>query len=96
MTTFIIKDYIDRYNDYSKAGDAFYSDASPMIAQGSVIGFDMKGLDAVSTVFLNASFGHLIDEFGIERVKKSLKFSNLLRSQAERIKKYFIDYNALA
>lgn len=95
MTTLFIKEYIDKFNDYSKAGNAFFSDASPMIEQGLTIGFDMKGLDAVSTVFLNASFGQLIDRYGIKRVKESFKFSNLLRSQADRIRKYFIDYDII-
>lgn len=96
MANLIIKDYIDRYNDYSKAGDALYSDAFPLIAQGEVIGFDMKGLDSVSTVFLNASFGHLIDAYGIDRVRKSFRFMNILRSQIDRIRKYFNDYTEIS
>lgn len=92
MTNFKIKEYIDHYNDYAKAGNAFFSDAVPHINQGDIIVFDMKGIDGVSTVFLNTSFGQLIDLFGIDKVKKSFRFSNLLCSQAERIKKYFQDY----
>lgn len=88
----IIKDYIERFNDYAKAGDAVFSDSRPLIDAEETIVFDMKGLDAVSTVFLNTSFGHLMDVYGIERVKKSFRFSNILRTQAERIKKYFQDY----
>ncbi|MBD5369606.1 MAG: STAS-like domain-containing protein [Bacteroides sp.] len=88
----IIKEYIDRYNDYAKAGDRLYTDARPLIDRGEKLNFDMIGLDAVSTVFLNASLGHLMDDYGIERVKKSFRFTNLLRSQADRIRKYFTDY----
>lgn len=95
MVSFVIKDYYDQHQDNAKAGDAVFSDAVPLISRGEVIVFDMHGLDAVSTVFLNTSFGHLMELFGIEKVKKSFKFSNLLRSQAERIKKYFSDYAEL-
>lgn len=92
MINFRIKDYVDSYNDHAKAGNAVYKDAVPLINQGDVILFDMKDLDGVSTVFLNTSFGQLIDLYGSDRVKKSFRFTNLLKSQAERIKKYFIDY----
>lgn len=95
MANLIFKDYIDKYNDYSKAGNAFFSVVSPLIAQDEIIRFDMKDLDSVSTVFLNASFGQLIDLYGIERVKKSFRFANILRTQIERIKKYFTDYSIL-
>ncbi len=87
-----IKDYIVKFNDYAKAGDAVFFDSCPLIDTGETIVFDMTGLDGVSTVFLNTSFGHLMDVYGIERVKKSFKFTNILRTQAERIKKYFQDY----
>lgn len=90
-----IKEYIDTYNDYAKAGEAVFATALPMIENNQLMVFDMEGLDGVSTVFLNTSFGHLIDVFGIERVKRSFRFSNVLRSQAERIKKYFQDYQTL-
>lgn len=95
MTNFIIKDYIDRFNDYAKAGDAVCNDAMSLIDNGETIVFNMTGLDSVSTVFLNTSFGQLIDSYGIEKVKKSFRFTNILRSQADRIKKYFADYAEL-
>lgn len=92
MTNLVIKDYIDRFNDFASAGDAVFSDAKPSIISGDKVVFDMKGLDAVSTVFLNTSFGQLIDTFGIDLVKKSFRFTNILKTQADRIRKYFQDY----
>ena len=96
MNVLKVKGYIDKYQDYAKAGDAVFADACPMIVKNEMIAFDMSGLDGVSTVFLNTSFGQLIDMYGIERVKRSFKFSNILRSQAERIRKYFSDYSELS
>ena len=92
MATLIIKDYFDSYNDFANAGSAVAKDSAVAIERNDSILFDMKGLDAVSTVFLNTSFGYLMDKYGIDRVRKSFRFSNILRSQAERIKKYFSDY----
>lgn len=94
MQTIIVKQYIDAYNDYAKAGDAVCDFAAAAIDSNDMLQFDMTGQDAVSTVFLNTSFGHLIDRFGIERVKRSFRFSNILRSQMDRIRKYFDDYQA--
>lgn len=95
MANFMIKEYIDLHQDYANAGRAVFEKALPLIDKGEQIIFDMQGLDGVSTVFLNTSFGQLIDVYGIDRVKRAFKFTNLLRSQAERIKKYFHDYSEL-
>ena len=87
-----VKDFCDRHNDYAAAGNEIFNISRPMIEKGESIVFDMIGIDSVSTVFLNTSFGHLIDVFGLVRVKQSFKFTHILRSQIERIKKYFSDY----
>lgn len=89
---FLIKNYLDSVKDMALAGKAVSDDAKPIIERGDIIIFDMTGQQSVSTVFLNASFGFLIDEYGLEKIKKSFRFHNILRSQAERIKKYFDDY----
>ncbi len=95
MATIVIKDFFDIYQDAAKAGAAVAKVAADAINLNDVILFDMEGQDAVSTVFLNASFGYLFDMYGIDRVKKSFRFSHILRSQVERIKKYFSDYSEL-
>lgn len=95
-TIFLIKDYVSASPDLAAAGKAVSDDARSIIDKGGIIIFDMKGQDAVSTVFLNTSFGFLIDEYGMERVRKSFRFHNILRSQGERIRKYFNDYIAVA
>lgn len=95
MQTILVKQYIDQYGDYSQSGSAVYDFASAAISKGDTLRFDMSGQDSVSTVFLNASFGKLIDTFGIDKVKRSFVFVNLLRSQIDRIRKYFDDYKEL-
>ncbi len=95
MQTILVKQYIDQYGDYAQSGNAVFDFASSAISKGETLKFDMSGQDSVSTVFLNASFGKLIDTFGIEKVKRSFIFTNLLRSQVDRIRKYFDDYKEL-
>lgn len=95
MQTIKVKQYIDQFGDFSRSGNAVFDFASSAIQNGDTLMFDMSGQDSVSTVFLNASFGKLIDAFGIDMVKSSFKFSNMLRSQMERIRKYFDDYQTL-
>lgn len=90
--TLMIKDYVASAKDMAVAGKAVSDDARPILDNGGIIIFDMNGLQSVSTVFLNTSFGYLIDEYGLEKVKNSFKFHNILRSQGERIRKYFEDY----
>lgn len=90
--TFFIKSYVDAAPDFAAAGKAFYDDVAPLVADNVKIIFDMTGQEAVSTVFLNTSFGFLIDRFGIEKVRGSFLLKNILRSQAERIRRYFDIY----
>lgn len=96
MKNINVKEYIDTYNDFAIAGDSIFKIAAEAIDNNEIILFDMSGQDSVSTVFLNTSFGQLIDKYGIERVKQSFKFTNILRSQIERIRKYFNDYSEIA
>lgn len=48
---------------------------------------------SVPYMFLNTSFGAIIDELWTQKLKDSIGFKNLLKSQVERIQKYLIDYN---
>lgn len=91
-----VKDICEKYNDFSRSGKEIFLISKPLIEKDETIVFNMKGLDSVSTVFLNASFGNLIDIFGLEKVKHSFRFTNILRSQVERIKKYFSDYEEIS
>ena len=77
--------------DYADAGTAVYEIAKTAVSNQEVVILDMKGVDSVPTIFMNTSFGKLIDEFGIEETKKSFKFRNILKTQVERIIKYFKD-----
>lgn len=53
----------------------------------------MEGVTSLPSIFLNVSLGKIIDDYDIEILKKHISFSNITRSQAERLKDYLIRYN---
>jgi STAS-like domain of unknown function (DUF4325) len=82
-------------NGYVESGNIVFAEAKDIVLKGEVILIDMSQVESVPTNFLNTFIGALIDLYGIERTKKSLRFSNILKSQVERIRKYFNDYESV-
>jgi len=94
METILLSDIL-KDKDYSNGGTVVYSIAQRAILQNDVIVIDMKNVDSFPTVFMNTSFGELMDEFGVDKIKKSFRFKNILKTQVERISKYFSDYESM-
>ncbi|MDH6309330.1 hypothetical protein M2451_002784 [Dysgonomonas sp. PFB1-18] len=82
-------------SDYRESGKAVLNKAVEAIDENELVVIDMDKVDSVPTIFMNASFGPLIDKYGVDRIKKSLRFRNVLKSQVERISKYFSDYQKI-
>lgn len=95
MKTFSINSYIDKMQNLSSAGKALYNDVFSLIGQPDKIILDFQGTTGIATLFLNTSLGDLMDIFGVEKIKKTFKYTNIQRSQVERIQKYFADYEAV-
>lgn len=74
---------------YPDAGYMLYQKAKPMIEAGGVVRMDLTDVTSLPTLFMNMSFGKLINDFGKEKVMASLKFYSITKVQLERIKKYF-------
>jgi hypothetical protein len=94
MITILLSEILND-NDYANGGVAVYNIAQKAILNNDVIVIDMQNVDSVPTVFMNTSFGELMDNYGADRIKKSFKFRNILKTQVERISKYFSDYESL-
>lgn len=92
MQALLIKTYLDKYLDYPKAGDTFYRDAKNIIDAGGIVVFDMLDVDGIPTVFLNTSLGHLLDDYGVDKVKQSIRTGNMPRSQVDRMRRYIAIY----
>jgi hypothetical protein len=94
MVVIILQDLLNSYS-YSESGKKVFDTAIKAISEQEIVVIDMISVDSVPTNFMNTSFGSLIDIFGIEKTKKTFKFRNILKSQLERIQKYFNDYQTL-
>ena len=94
MATILLSDILND-NDYANGGSVVYDIAQPAISNNDIIVIDMQNVDSFPTVFMNTSFGKLMDKFGVDRTKKSFRFKNILKTQVERISKYFSDYESM-
>lgn len=92
MKTILLKGILEK-NAYPDAGEYIFKDIKNSIITREKIIIDMSDVLSVPTMFLNTSFGAIIDEFGSQKLKESIRFRNISKSEAERIQKYIIDYN---
>lgn len=83
-------------NSYPEAGVKLYNLIKGLLEQDEHIILDMDGVESFPTLFMNTSFGSLLDDFGLDAIKKKLKFRNIKKSHVERIRKYFADYASLS
>ena len=92
MKTIILKDILSD-NTFPVAGDYIYKEINTSINAHEKVIIDMIDVLTVPTMFLNTSFGAIIEEFGSLKLKESIGFKNITKSQVERIQKYILDYN---
>lgn len=92
MVTFKIQDFINTNENLSDAGKALYNAVLPYLEGEDKIILDFSGNMGIPTLFLNTSLGDLMDAYGINKIKKAFKYTNIQTTQAERIQKYFADY----
>lgn len=77
---------------YPDAGTDFCVILRETIQSSDTLQIDMKGVDSLPTMFMNTSFGKIMSEYGVERLKKAMIFRNISKVQIERIGKYLKDY----
>ena len=53
----------------------------------------MAGVTSMSSVFMNVSIGRIIDEYGMDALKKAISFSNITQQQAKRLTEYLERYS---
>jgi len=92
MKTVLLKSILEK-KAYPDAGEFIFRDIKDSIIAHDKVIIDMSDVLSVPTMFLNTSLGAIIDEFGTQRLKESIGFRNITKSEAERIQKYIIDYN---
>lgn len=77
---------------YPDAGTKFCDILRETIAGNDSVQIDMTGVDSIPTMFMNTSFGRIMSEYGVERLKKIMIFRNISKVQIEKIGKYLKDY----
>lgn len=79
--------YILKDSDYPTAGAKLYDLIIAKYDTEDSITLDLVDVDALPSMFLNTSIGKLITDKGKMALKK-IRFTNISKSQAERIKDY--------
>ena len=94
MKTIELKNLLED-NNYPDAGSVLFYIIKNAIGNSEKIIIDMKDVISIPTMFMNTSFGSILDEFSMEDLKGTISFKNISKSQIERIQKYLSDYNQL-
>jgi hypothetical protein len=80
-------------NSYPDAGLALYRRLIDKIENEDKIILNLKNVDILPSMFLNMSIGKIIEDFGVDKLKK-ITFAEITKSQAERIKDYVTRFSA--
>ncbi|WP_321480317.1 STAS-like domain-containing protein [uncultured Bacteroides sp.] len=91
MKQIVLSNILDT-KSYPDAGTEFCGILRETIQDNETIQIDMKGVNSMPTMFMNTSFGKIMSEFGVEKLKKVMIFQNITKVQIERIGKYLKDY----
>ncbi|KAA6303553.1 MAG: hypothetical protein EZS26_000104 [Candidatus Ordinivivax streblomastigis] len=90
----ILKEILED-RSYTEGGTVLFQIAEIAVNTGDTVYVDMQDVTAIPTLFMNTSFGNLMDKYGIDKIKKLFRFNNATRIQINRIQKYFNDFQIL-
>lgn len=93
MCTFYMNTELQQNKDFAAAGNALYQSIKKAMSNNEVLSVNMEGVTSLPSIFLNASFGRIIDEEGKDRLKQSVGFVRITRQQALRLRDYLQRYN---
>lgn len=89
-----LKDIL-RDRTHPEAGVEVFKIAQRAILNNDKVNIDMDEVVVVPTSFMNTSFGDLINLFGFEETKGVFNFKNIRKTQLDRFRKYFADYETI-
>lgn len=93
MCTINLGDIFSQSTDMPQAGMMFYDKIKKAFDSSDKVVVDMENITALPSIFLNVSIGKIIGEFGIDRLKSSMSFSKITRSQALRLQEYLTKFS---
>ncbi len=85
MITIYLKDLMD-CRTYPAAGSLLYDILVQEIDDGVML--NAKNVASIPSMFLNMSIGKFIEDYGYDRMKGKVSFSNMTKVQGDMIKKY--------
>ena len=88
MSNKVVISEILTHGDLPKSGESLYQLMADAVNMGNVLQIDMSGAISLPTIFLNTSFGRMLEDYGYEVLKSHLSFVHITKSQAERISDY--------
>lgn len=94
MCTILLHTILDSGVNLPDAGVLLYETIQKKADRGEKVVIDMTDVTSLSSVFLNTSIGKVIDQYGIDFLKKNISFVKITKQQAERLKDYLIKYKA--
>jgi hypothetical protein len=83
---------VTRGTSTNPQGAALFIVLKKHLLDGSRIRLSLKDASPMCSSFLNSSFGELIDEFGLVKVRSSISLVHYTASQASTLKAYFDAY----
>ncbi|WP_028896517.1 STAS-like domain-containing protein [Prevotella sp. HUN102] len=93
MCTININEVLNTKGNLPDAGKVLYEMLIKAINKGEKVTANMEEVSSLPSIFLNVSLGKIIDEYGIETLKKHIQFVKITKSQALRLKDYLERYN---
>ena len=94
MCTIVLKDIMNSTILLPDAGNLFYLQIVNGVESSDKVIIDMTDVTALPSVFLNVSIGRLIDEWGMDKLKKSMAFTKITKQQALRLRDYMNKYGS--
>jgi hypothetical protein len=92
MYTIDLKQILTNHS-YPDAGSLLYQQLSDKIENEDKIILNLKNVDMLPSMFLNMSIGKIIEDFGVDKLKK-ITFAEITQLQAERIRDYVTRFSA--
>jgi hypothetical protein len=92
MKTIQLKKILDSNTLLTQSGEEFYTQLIDALSKNERVIVDMSSTGILPSIILNISIGQIIDEYGVDILRKSVSFVSITRQQALRLSDYISKY----
>lgn len=92
MKTIQLKKILDSNTLLTQSGEEFYTQLNDALSKNERVIVDMSSTGILPSIILNISIGQIIDEYGVDILRKSVSFVSITRQQALRLSDYISKY----